>query len=42
MYTCQCEGCQMGKSSGVLFREVAAFQRSPLIQASLYTSDTMC
>ena len=27
MYTCQCKGYQMGQSSGVLFKEVAAFQR---------------
>ena len=36
MYTCQCEGLQMGQSSGVLLEEVSAFQRCPLIQASLY------
>ena len=34
MYTCQCKGCQMGQSSGVLFKEVAAFQRCPLIEVS--------
>ena len=26
----------MGQSSGVLLKEVSAFQRCPLIQASLY------
>ena len=30
-----CKGCQMRKSNGVLFKEVAAFQRSPLIEVSL-------
>ena len=36
MYTCQCEGCQMGQSSGVLLKAVTAFQRCPLIENSLY------
>ena len=36
MYTCQCEGLLMGQSSGVLFKEVSAFQRCPLIEVSLY------
>ena len=27
MYTCQCKGCQFGQNSGVLLKEVAAFQR---------------
>ena len=36
MYTCQCEGC-MEQSSGVLFKEVSAFQRCPLIEVSLYS-----
>ena len=31
MYT-----CQKGKSSGVLLNEVAAFQRCPLVEVSLY------
>ena len=30
MYTCQCEGLQMGQSSGDLFKEVSAFQRCRL------------
>ena len=30
MNMCQCEECQKGKSSGVLLKEVAAFQRCPL------------
>ena len=38
MYTCQCEGLQMGQSSGVLFKEVSAFQRRPLIEVLLYTN----
>ena len=25
LYTCQCEGCQMGQSSGVLLREALYF-----------------
>ena len=29
MYTCQCEGLQMGQINGVLFKEVAAFQSCP-------------
>ena len=36
MYMYQCEGFQMGQSSGVLLQEVAAFQRCPLIEVSLY------
>ena len=36
MYTCQCVGCQMGWSNGVLLKEVAAFRRCPLIEVSLY------
>ena len=36
MYTCQCEGFQMGQSSGVLLKEVAVFQRCPLIEVSMY------
>ena len=36
MYTCQCEGLQMGQSNGVLFKEVSAFWRYPLIEVSLY------
>ena len=35
MYTCQCEVLQMGQSSGVLFKEVSAFHRCPLIEVSL-------
>ena len=27
MYTCQCEGCQMGQNSGVLSQEDAVFRR---------------
>ena len=41
MYTCQCEGCQMGQSSGVLLKEVAAFWRCPSIEVSLYKSSNM-
>ena len=37
MCTCQCEGLQMGQRNGVLFKEVSAFQRCPVIEASLYT-----
>ena len=36
MYTCQCEGIQMGQSNSVLFKEVSAFQRCPLIEVSLW------
>ena len=36
MYTCQCKGCQMGQSSGVLLKEVAAYQRCPLVEGSPY------
>ena len=32
MYTCQCKGCQMGQSRGVLLKEVAAFQRCPIVE----------
>ena len=35
MYTCQCEGLQMGPSNGVLFKEVSAFGRCPLIEVFL-------
>ena len=35
MYTCQCEGEQMGQSNGILFKEVSAFQRCPLIEVSM-------
>ena len=38
MYTCQCEGLQMGQSSGVLLKEVATIQRCPLIVNALYLS----
>ena len=31
MYTCQCEGFQMGQSSGVLLKEVAGFHRFPFL-----------
>ena len=31
MYTCQCNGCQMGQSNSVLLKEVAALGRCPLI-----------
>ena len=37
MYTCQCKGCHMGQSSGVLLKEAAAFRRCPLIEFSLWT-----
>ena len=42
MYTCECkEGqLQMGQSSGVLFKEVSAFQRCPLMEISLCTYST--
>ena len=36
MYTCQCEGCQVEQSSGVLLKQVAAFQRCPLVEVTLY------
>ena len=36
MYMCQCEVFQRGQSSGVLLKEVAAFQRCPLIEVSLW------
>ena len=36
MNTCQCEGFQMGQSNGVLFKEVFAFRRCPLIEVSLH------
>ena len=36
MYTCQCKGLQMGQSSGVLFKEVSAFQRCPFMEVLLY------
>ena len=36
MCTYQCEGLLIGQSSGVLFKEVSAFQRSPLIEVLLY------
>ena len=35
MCTRQCEGCQMGQSSGVLSKEVAVFQRCSLIKVPL-------
>ena len=35
MYTCQCEGLQMGQNNGVLFKEVSAFRRCPLIEVLL-------
>ena len=31
VYTCQCEGYNIGQSNGVLLEEVAAFQRCPFI-----------
>ena len=38
MYTCQCECMiQIGQSSGVLLKEVAVFQRCPLIEILLYS-----
>ena len=36
MYTCQCKELQMGQSSGVLFKEVSAFWRCPLIEVLLH------
>ena len=36
MYRCECKDCQMGQSSDVLLKEVAAFWRCPLIEVSLY------
>ena len=36
LYTCQCEGLQVGQSNGVLFKEVSAFRRCPLIEVLLY------
>ena len=38
MNMCQCEGCQMGQSSGVLLKEVAVFQRCLMMEVSLYTA----
>ena len=35
MYTCQCEGLQMGQSSGGMFKAVSAFQRCPLMKVSV-------
>ena len=32
MYTCQYEGFQMGRSSGVLLKEVAGFHRCPFAE----------
>ena len=37
MYTCQCEGFQVGKSNGILLKEVATYWSCPLIEVSLYT-----
>ena len=31
MYTCQCKGCQWGRNSGAVQKEVAALRRCPLI-----------
>ena len=43
MHTCQCEGCQMRQSNGVLLKEMAAFQRCPLIEVALYSiMDKLC
>ena len=42
MYTCQCERHQMGWGDGVLFKEVSAFRRCPLIEVSLYSSFPLC
>ena len=36
MHTCQCEGCHMGESSGVLLEELAALWRCPLMEVPLY------
>ena len=36
MYTCQCERLQMGQNNGVLFKEVSAFRKCPLIEVPLY------
>ena len=36
MYTCQCEGCQMEQSNGVLLKEVPTFRRCPLVEVSPY------
>ena len=41
MYTCQCEGCQMGQSNGVLFKEVSAFQRCPYMVSLYYLFPTI-
>ena len=35
MYVCQLKGCKMGQSSGVLLKEVAVFQKCPLMKVSL-------
>ena len=37
MYACQYEGLQMGQNKGVLFKELAAFGRCPLVEVSLYS-----
>ena len=37
MYACQYEGLQMGQNKGVLFKEMAAFGRCPLVEVSLYS-----
>ena len=42
MYSCQCEGLQTGQSNGVLLKEVAAFQRCPLIEVSLFVCTSIC
>ena len=42
VYTCQCEGCQIGQSSGVLLKGVAAFGRCPLMEVSRTYVCTVC
>ena len=42
MYTCQCEGFLMRQNCGVLFKEVAVFQRCPLSEVSFNRGFTVC
>ena len=40
MYTCQCEGLQMGQRNGALFKEIFAFRKCPLIARG--SPQTLC
>ena len=44
MYTCQCKGCQIGQSSGVLLEAAAALWRCPLIEVhcTVYSAKYVC